>query len=127
MENMQMLMWAWTVTTPINAIFGVVVYAMAHAARFGADGNTCAENQPARAKVLVAMIIFFYVTYICAAIFVFTFPMVGNELAICSWRRREAERKAEAAEKKAEEKARIAADRKVMGLPDAPDSEPEDK
>ena len=40
---------------------------------------------------------------------------------------KEAERKAEAAEKKALEKARKAADRKVMGLPDAPDSEPEDK
>ena len=108
MENMQLLMWAWTITTPINAIFGVIVYAMAHAARFGEDGTTCSENQPARAKTLVAMIIFFYVTYICAAIFMFTFPMVGNELAICSWKRREAERQAEAAEKKKAEKDRIA-------------------
>ena len=43
MEGMEMLMWAWHITTPINALFGVVVYIYAQVARFNSNGVACAE------------------------------------------------------------------------------------
>ena len=116
-------MWAWHITTPINALFGVVVYVYAHIARFNANGVACAEVQPARAKLLVAQIIFFYVIYILAAVFMATFPKVAWELAINGWNSREAERKEEEAQKRKEAKEARARDREVMGLAPEADSE----
>ena len=77
LDGMGLLMWAWHITTPINALFGVVCYLYAHYARLNAAGQSCVENQPSRAKFLFAQILFFYITYILAALFIFSFPKVA--------------------------------------------------
>jgi hypothetical protein len=53
---------------------------------------------------LLAEIIFFWVVYIVCFIFMMAFPKVAFELANGSFKRRERARKAEEAEKAAEEK-----------------------
>ena len=77
MENMGLLMWTWHITTPLNALFGVVCYVYAHYARFNANGMMCVDAQPSRAKFLVAQVLFFYIVYILAALFIFSFPKVA--------------------------------------------------
>ena len=103
MEGMGMLMWTWHITTPINALFGVVCYIYAHYARFSAAGVESVENQPSRAKFLVAQVLFFYIVYILAALFVFSFPKVSQELAMRGWVSRKAKSDAEKAQKEADE------------------------
>ena len=77
MQGMGLLMWTWHITTPINALFGVVAYIYAHYARFNANGSECAAAQPSRAKFLIAQVLFFYIIYILAALFIFSFPKVS--------------------------------------------------
>jgi hypothetical protein len=77
MENMDVLMWTWHITTPLNALFGVVCYIYAHYARFNGNGISCAESQVSRASLLVAQVIFFYIVYILATLFILTFPNVS--------------------------------------------------
>ena len=43
LQGMGCVMWTWHLTTPINALFGVVAYIYAHYARFSAAGQMCAE------------------------------------------------------------------------------------
>lgn len=88
----------------INAIFGFVAYVFAHHALLGADGVACAEEEThaGRRNFLIAEIIFFYVVYGVSIFFVLMFPKMAFELAHGSWRRREAKRQEEAAERKRE-------------------------
>lgn len=93
----------------VNLIFGVIVALYAHIVRFGAAGSACAAAQPERAQFLLAEIIFFYILYIISGVFIAAFPKMAYQLAMMSWTKRDAQRKADAQVREQKKVARRAA------------------